>query len=139
MRMKRCRKCHRLFPDTEPGAYCSECSSKQKKDYQKSYNRVEENKERNAPLRSARWAKLRADIIARDKVCMRCLIKFGIINVKDLTVDHIKSRNHYPELMWDESNLICLCRSCNSEKGDNDFLDFPWEPPKKDNNKTYFV
>lgn len=138
MRMKRCRKCHKPFPDTERGSYCSECSGKQTNEYQKAYNSIEENKERNSPLRSARWRRMRARIIDRDKVCMRCLIKFGIVNTTDLTVDHIKSRNHYPELMWDEDNLICLCRSCNSFKGDNDYLDFEWEPPKG-YNPTYFV
>ncbi|WP_045522758.1 HNH endonuclease [Neobacillus niacini] len=78
---------------------------------------------------SIRWKKLRWGILDRDEgVCMRCLIKFNLIKTSTLEAHHIKSRKNYPELRWDESNLVTLCKSCNTELGTNDKLDFAFEP-----------
>lgn len=89
------------------------------------------NKETLKPLMSKRWSEFRLHIIARDnKMCKRCQIKYGIINSEKLQVHHIKSRIHYPELMYDEDNVITLCQTCNVQLGTSDKLDFEWEKPE---------
>lgn len=76
-------------------------------------------------LHSVRWRKKRAFIIKRDRgFCQRCLIKYNIINSSNLTVHHIKSRNDYPELMYEDDNLITLCLTCNLNLGTTNKLDF---------------
>lgn len=37
---------------------------------------------------------------------------------------HIKSRKNFPELMFDDENLITLCKTCNLQLGTKDKLDF---------------
>jgi 5-methylcytosine-specific restriction endonuclease McrA len=95
------------------------CSCKQntnRNEYQRKY--YEKNKDVLKPLSTARWRKLRSLIIKRDKgCCQRCLIKYGIINGDNLQVHHIKPRIEYPELMFEESNLITLCKTCNLQIG----------------------
>ncbi|WP_294402606.1 HNH endonuclease [uncultured Clostridium sp.] len=75
-----------------------------------------------------KWREKRASIIKRDGgYCKRCYIKYGIINTEDLTVHHIKSRLHYPELSYNDENLICICMTCNNQLGVKNKLDFEWE------------
>ena len=91
------------------------------------------NKETLKPLMSRRWSKFRLHIISRDdSLCQRCLIKYNIINGADLQVHHIKSRIHFPELIYDENNVITLCQTCNVQLGISDKLDFKWEKPERD-------
>lgn len=81
-----------------------------------------------------KWRELRLKVIKRDgAICLRCLNKFGIINQDSLTVHHIKSRKHYPELMWDIENLITLCMCCNNQLGVSDKLDFDINRIKEEN------
>lgn len=79
-------------------------------------------------IHSARWKKKRLFILKRDKgLCQRCLHKFHIFNGEQLTVHHIKSRKEYPELMFEDNNLITLCLTCNLQmeaKDLNHQLDF---------------
>lgn len=80
-----------------------------------------------------KWWKLRDRIIRRDDgFCQRCYYKYDIINDEKLEVHHIKSRKNYPELTFDESNLITLCRTCNAQLGTRDKLDFYWDREKED-------
>ena len=117
---KKICSCGRMISFTET---CSCKKNKNSKQLQKQY--YEKNKEVMKPLSSARWRKLRSLIIKRDKgLCQRCFIKYGIINSEDLQVHHIKPRTKYPELMFEESNLITLCRTCNLQLGTNEKLDF---------------
>ena len=75
-----------------------------------------------------KWWKLRDEIIKRDDgFCQRCYYKYNILNDKRLEVHHIKSRKNYPELTFDKSNLITICRTCNAQLGTKDELDFDWE------------
>lgn len=75
-----------------------------------------------------KWRKKRSEIIERDGgYCRRCYAKYGLINTDNLTVHHIKSREHYPELSFDDSNLICICMTCNNTLGTKDILDFNWD------------
>lgn len=103
------------------------CKCKQNKtsrnNYQKAY--YQKNKDILKPLTSARWRKLRSLIIKRDGgYCQRCFIKYGIINGDQLQVHHIKPRIEFPELMWEESNLITVCKTCNLQLGTDGKLDF---------------
>lgn len=78
-------------------------------------------------LHSVRWRKKRAYIISRDKgLCQRCLLKYNILNGEQLTVHHIKSRNDFPELMYEDENLITLCMTCNLQMGTMNKLDFEY-------------
>ena len=63
-------------------------------------------------------------------MCQRCFIKYKIITCDDLTVHHILSRKHYPELIFEDENLICLCSTCNKQLGTKDKLDFEWDKYK---------
>lgn len=122
----RCRVCGKKLEGIK---ICPECERKLNNDYQR--DNYDKFKEKDSPLRTARWRKLRAQIIRRDGgFCQRCWHKYGILTTECLTVDHIKSRKDYPELMWDENNLVTLCKTCNSQKGDRNELDFEWTPPR---------
>jgi 5-methylcytosine-specific restriction endonuclease McrA len=100
------------------------CSCKKKANNEAKRRYYEQNKDLIKPLKTARWRKLRSLIIKRDNgCCQRCLIKYGIINTENLEVHHIKPRSEYPELMFEESNLITLCKTCNLQLGTNG-LDF---------------
>lgn len=84
--------------------------------------------EKGSIIHTTSWRKKRLEIIKRDIYCQRCLIKYNLFNTDDLTVHHIKSRNSYPELAFDDNNLVTLCRSCNSKLGStSNKLDFEWE------------
>jgi 5-methylcytosine-specific restriction endonuclease McrA len=116
---KICSHCGKMIDFNE---VCS-CKRSNNNEYKKLYR--QKNKESLKPLSTKRWKKIRSLIIKRDKgCCQRCLIKYGIINTKDLQVHHIKPRIDYPELMFDESNLITLCKTCNLQLGTSGELDF---------------
>lgn len=77
-----------------------------------------------------KWWKLREEIIKRDNGhCQRCWNKYGILNDQRLEVHHIKPRTKYPELTFEEENLVTLCRTCNAQLGVREELDFAWEVP----------
>lgn len=117
---KKICSCGRMISFTET---CSCKKNQNRNAYQKQY--YKKNKEILKPLSSTRWRKLRSLIIKRDKgLCQRCLIKYGILNGDNLQVHHIKPRIEYPELMFEESNLITLCQTCNLQLGTNEKLDF---------------
>lgn len=81
--------------------------------------------DKDNPLKTTRWTKLRKKILKRDKyLCQRCLIKYEIINPRQLQAHHIKSRRDFPQLVFDESNIICVCKTCNLQLGTKNKLDF---------------
>lgn len=91
--------------------------------YKREY--YQKNKETIKLLNSKRWRSLRKVILDRDDYhCQRCLIKYKIINGSQLQVHHIKPRVKYPELIFDENNLISLCKTCNLQLGIDEELDF---------------
>lgn len=93
------------------------------------------NFKRDIILDSYRWKKKRKYIKQRDgHLCQRCLIKYNIINSDDLQAHHIKSRVDFPELTWDDDNLICVCGTCNRQLGTTNELDFKWDINNKDFN-----
>lgn len=129
---KICDKCGKLI-DWNSTCSCKKDNTNQN-EYKKQY--YKKNKEVIKPITNARWRKLRSLIIKRDGgCCQRCLIKYGMINSENLQVHHIKPRTNYPELVYEESNLITLCKLCNLQLGTNEELDFG---PRKDlSNKDF--
>ena len=112
---------------------CSNCGkiiSENKCDCKKEY-KFKPKYDGDPILGTHRWKKKREYIRDRDgHMCQRCYIKYGIINTKDLSIHHIKSRKDYPELMWNDDNLICICKICNSQLGTQNKLDFEWHGAK---------
>ena len=118
MRKKICARCGKIIGEG------TQCSCKQSTFTQPRQKKKTEKDE----IHTTRWRNKRALIIKRDGyMCMRCFIKYKIINVDDLTVHHIKSRKNHPELTYEDSNLICLCSTCNKQLGTKDKLDFEWD------------
>lgn len=79
-----------------------------------------------------RFQKLRKKIITRDKGhCQRCRIKFDLLITDNLECHHIKSYRDFPELAYEESNLIMVCRRCNLDLGNSNKLDFSAEAPEE--------
>lgn len=121
VRKKTC-SCGKIIPE---GIRC-ECKRKAKRDYMREYQR----QHKDDPLKTAKWAKLRKYILKRDGyLCQRCLHKYGLLNSTDLQAHHIRSRRDYPELVFEESNIITLCGTCNRQLGTSNKLDF--EIPEK--------
>ena len=115
---KRVCKCGKIVAETDP---C--CNKLRKKETSKKWE--EENKDEMRFLRSRRWANLRKRILERDDYhCQRCLIKYGILETTNLEAHHIKSRKNFPQLRWEEDNIICVCKTCNNQLGTRDELDF---------------
>ncbi|QHE63105.1 HNH endonuclease [Rossellomorea vietnamensis] len=99
--------------------------------------RSKKDKDRNTVLTTRRWRKLRLNIIKRDNYhCQRCFIKYGVINSEgnQLQVHHIKPRIKYPELVFEETNCVTLCKRCNLELGTKEHLDFDYEPQPFESN-----
>ncbi len=76
-------------------------------------------------LNSTTWRKFAKRIKDRDEhICIRCLVKHERYNQHRLQVHHVKSREHYPELTWVDTNCLTVCAQCNGILGTNDKLDF---------------
>ena len=121
MRKTICSKCGKFKQEGKP------CTCKPNR-----INRVKKKSSDTKDIINTRaWKdKKRPQIIKRDGgLCQRCLIKYGIINNERIEVHHIKSRKDYPELAFDDNNLICVCKECNLALGTSNKLDFEvnWE------------
>ncbi|MEB2630675.1 HNH endonuclease signature motif containing protein [Peribacillus frigoritolerans] len=89
--------------------------------------------ERNAELMTTKWKTFRKLIIDRDGAhCKRCLIKFNEVRTEYLQVHHIKPRIRYPELTYEQTNCVTLCRQCNTEYGTKEQLDFVFNPKEQE-------
>lgn len=122
MRKTICNRCGKYI---QQGTTC-ECKKQARREYEKTY-------ERDPLLNSYRWRKKREHIKKRDDyMCQRCLIKFKQVTVDDLEVHHIKSRKDYPELAWEDDNLICVCQTCNLQLSTRNKLDFEWNKEVRD-------
>ena len=115
-----CIGCNKLIP------IGSKCGCRKRK-------ATEQEQERNKELMSRRWRNFRKQIIERDEgYCQRCLIKYNIIETSNLQVHHIKPRVKYPELTYEETNCVTLCKTCNLNLGTKEQLDFLFEIEIKD-------
>ncbi|WWT40088.1 hypothetical protein [Staphylococcus phage PT94] len=120
MRYKVCNYCGKRHLDNEK----CKCQTNNANEYSKQY--YEKNKERKKQLDSKKWKDLRKQIIQRDGgMCNRCWVELNIIERENLQVHHIKPRSEYPELMYEPSNLITVCKTCNLTLGTKGYLD--WE------------
>lgn len=64
---------------------------------------------------SARWKKKREKILRRDKYqCRECRRYGRITEAKE--VHHVKHADEYPELAWDDDNLVSLCAACHRKQ-----------------------
>lgn len=90
----------------------------------------DDESESTKQLRSKRWHYFRQQIILRDGgECQRHLKLFGEHVYYPLEVHHIKPREFYPKLMYDEDNVVTICKSCNSHLALNG-IDFDFKPRK---------
>lgn len=124
--MKQCPICKRKVPINKK----CECQLDQKKQNKNKHNKkyYEENKEYIGMIKNAKWLRLRKLIIERDGgYCQRCYVKHKTFKVDDLQVHHIKPRIDFPGLVYDDKNLITICRQCNIELGTSHELDFDIE------------
>jgi 5-methylcytosine-specific restriction endonuclease McrA len=68
--------------------------------------------------KSGRWKKKRRHILKRDGyLCQECK-KYGR-RVAATTVHHVKELELYPELAFDDDNLVSLCDACHNKKHPN--------------------
>ncbi|WP_349346499.1 HNH endonuclease [Priestia megaterium] len=117
-----CSGCNRLIA---LGTVC-ECRRKQHKQYAKDY--AKRNAEKVRVITSSKWYKFRNRIVKRDGAhCQRCIRKYNLIRTSNLEVHHIKPRDKYPELVYEETNCVTLCKTCNLQLGTQEQLDFPFE------------
>lgn len=122
-RYKFCNSCGKKLKLTENCLTCSKDMKQNKNAYMRKYQ--DTHKQAQKAISNKRWRVLRKLIIQRDNgICQRCLAMKGIFNSEQLQVHHIKPRNKYPQLIYEESNLITLCKTCNLELGVQEKLDF---------------
>ena len=76
-------------------------------------------KEHNRVLRCKRWENLRKE--AFEKYGRRCHCCGA---TKKLTIDNIKPKSKYPELVFDIDNLQVLCWPCNKAKSNLHTTDY---------------
>lgn len=123
-----CPHCRKIIKENS-GHTCKGTEKKRLAYNKKKREYYHKNKETQKPLMTRKWRKFRLIIIDRDNnMCQRCYLKYGIINGEELQVHHIKPRIHFPELMFDEENVVTLCKTCNVQLGLNG-IDFTWEAP----------
>ena len=126
MRKKICNGCGKMVDENH------KCEVKRLKYNENKRKYAKQNKDTQSELTTVRWRKFRLNIISRDNhLCQRCLIKYQIINAGELQVHHIKPRIFFPELMYDENNVITTCKTCNIQLG-LEGIDFEWTPPKQE-------
>lgn len=121
-----CQHCMKIIPDNQK---CS-CRKQVVKEQRQQFK--ENNTDMIKLIKSTRWQKFRLRIINRDGGhCQRCLHKYKVVNSKSLEVHHIKPRTKYPELMFEETNVVTLCKLCNTQIGTKETLDFAWTKPEE--------
>lgn len=125
--MKICKYCHKFYDqDSSEIHECEQLIAIRK---QRERNHRENAGLARKAINNKRWRLFRKRIILRDGgYCQRCYIKTGKYVFSNLEVHHIIPRTTNPELAFDESNVITLCRDCNLEMG-LDGIDFEWQPP----------
>lgn len=64
--------------------------------------------------RSEKWKKKSEKIKRRDKYQCQLCKRYGKITEAKI-VHHIKPADEYPELEWEDSNLVSLCIGCHNK------------------------
>lgn len=65
-------------------------------------------------LKTPEWRELKAEILVEYPLCVVC----G--NTGNLHVHHIKTRKKYPELVFEKTNAITVCRGCHAKISGNE-------------------
>lgn len=133
MMKKKCSRCGKIINYTET----CDCKINHKRKVRNKYQRdyYEKNKDQLKLIKNAKWYKLRKQIIKRDGAfCRRCFAKNNEFVTENLQVHHIKPRIDYPELIYDDKNLVTICKQCNLELGTSGELDFNYKIPNLDIN-----
>lgn len=121
--MYRCSKCRKKIAFGETCECMKDSRRETKNKSSKKY--YDENKEYLNKINVKKWHDLRRLIIQRDGgYCQRCYVKFQTFTVDRLEVHHIKPRIDFPELVYDDKNLITICKQCNIDLGTSHTLDF---------------
>lgn len=130
---------------------CSQCGKmvdkfnhdcKVKKERSSQYNKKYNNKKTVRAIKSTQWKELRKLILQeKGAYCQRCYYKYGIINGDKIQIDHIIPREYDDSLIFDEDNLLPLCRSCNAYKGKKVYFEpkKEWKYPYKVGEKTVYL
>ena len=63
---------------------------------------------------SARWQRLRADVLQADPFCQSCRTRG--LKVLTVDVDHILKHDGDPQRFWNRANLQGLCKRCHTLK-----------------------
>ena len=72
-------------------------------------------KESNPFYESPRWKHKRQQILKRDGYMCQICKRYGRIREAQ-EVHHIKHLEDFPELAYQDSNLVSLCKSCHNAK-----------------------
>lgn len=75
---------------------------------------------------------LRDDFTCQLQITRKCKEVKGKVNISDLTLDHVVPRSKGGKTNW--SNCCTACRTCNSEKGNNETI----VPKKLPHKPTYY-
>lgn len=65
--------------------------------------------------RTQKWKNKRERILRRDGYLCRECKRYGKL-VPATEVHHVKHADEYPELIWEDSNLVSLCKACHNAK-----------------------
>ena len=63
---------------------------------------------------SKRWERKRAAILRRDGYCCVWCRRYGRSR-SAVVVHHVKHVDEYPELAYEDSNLVSLCQGCHNK------------------------
>lgn len=63
---------------------------------------------------SKRWRRKREQILKRDAYLCQWCKRYGK-QVEAVTVHHIKHADEYPEMVYEDKNLISLCQACHNK------------------------
>ena len=96
-----CSRCGRIHPK---GYVCK--VGARKKRYRYTY---EESKLRSKGVWTEKSKQIREDA---NYLCEVCKDK-GIYNYRDVSVHHIEKLRDRPDLLIEDTNLICLCKDCH--------------------------
>lgn len=128
---KICSKCNKIIP------FEATCGCRVNAERERNKRKKQEMDEATKLFTSYKWRKFRKTILERDGAyCQRCLIKYNMITTSDLEIHHIKPRSQYPDLIWEKTNCITLCGTCNVQLGTRETLDFPFTFPEENYSYT---
>lgn len=68
----------------------------------------------NPNYKTSKWKKKREKILMRDNYLCRECRRYGRIK-QATTVHHIKHADKYPELFYENDNLVSLCDACHNK------------------------